>query len=55
VHLMQHDTIYVDDKKGWRQNALRGLEGANVCIGGLALFGDLVGCARVQSTEGLFC
>ena len=41
MHLMRHDTIDVDDRKGWIQNGLRGVEGANVCIGDLALFGDL--------------
>mgnify|MGYP003336120842 CR=1 FL=1 len=41
MHLMRHDTIDVDDRKGWIQNGLRGVEGANVCIGDLALFGEL--------------
>ena len=45
MHLMRHDTIYVDDRKGWIQNGLRGVEGANVCIGDLALFGELAALA----------
>ena len=69
MHLRRHDTIDVDDRKGWKQHGLRGVEGANVCIGDLALFGELAalaacgmgaqlcseGGARVQCTEGLFC
>ena len=42
MHLRRHDTIDVDDRKGWKHNGLRGVKGANVCIGDLALFGDLV-------------
>ena len=38
---MRHDTIDVDDRKGWKQYELRGVEGANVCIGDLALFEEL--------------
>ena len=45
MHLMRHDTIYVGDRKGWIQNGLRGVEGANVCIGDLALFGELAALA----------
>ena len=41
MHLRRHDTIDVDDRKGWKHNGLRGVEGANVCIGDLALFGEL--------------
>ena len=52
MHLRRHDTIYVDDKKGWRQNALRGVEGANVCIGDLALFGDLAAWVRNYAARG---
>ena len=45
MHLRRHDTIDVDDRKGWKHNGLRGVEGANVCIGDLALFGELAALA----------
>ena len=45
MHLRRHDTIDVDNRKGWKHNGLRGVEGANVCIGDLALFGELAALA----------